>query len=179
MITRTYIQEMARYNCWQNNQLSKFLQKLSSEDLMRDRGAFFKSIMGTANHLVWGSWIWISRFDKGLTPDSDISKSALLCSDFEDWLTLCTTIDNRIIQWAKTLISQHTSKNKPVKDEIITGLFTWHSAAKNTKVTKPYAQCIVHMFNHQTHHRGQLHQMLTEVGFDAPVSDFVFLPNQN
>ncbi len=165
MITGAYAREMARYNRWQNNQLKGFLQAVPAEELARNRRAFFGSIMGTANHLLWGDWIWISRFDKGPGPGGGIPESVSICDGMADWLPLRDTIDDRIARWADTL-----------DDEVLSGSFTWYSAAKEADVTKPYDQCVIHMFNHQTHHRGQLHQMLTEVGSQAPVSDLVFLP---
>lgn len=167
MITGAYAREMARYGHWQNKQLAGFLRALSPEDLSRDRGAFFGSIMGTANHLLWGDWIWISRFDKGQGPGGGIPESVSLCADLAEWLPLRNKIDARIAEWAGTL-----------GDDLLIGDFTWYSAAKEADVTKSYAQCVIHMFNHQTHHRGQLHQMLTEVGSGAPVSDLVFLPQE-
>lgn len=167
MITAGYAQEMARYNHWQNSQLKGFLAALSNEELTRERGAFFGSILGTANHLLWGDWIWMSRFDKGQGPGGGIPESSSLCIDLAEWLPLRDQIDQRTTQWAASL-----------NDEDLRGPFTWFSAAKEADVTKPYAQCVIHFFNHQTHHRGQLHQMLTETGSAAPVSDLVFLPEE-
>lgn len=167
MIAGAFAREMARYNHWENSQLTAFLQELSPADLTRDRGAFFGSIMGTANHLLWGDWIWMSRFDKGAAPDGGIPESTSICADLAEWLPLRETIDARITDWAQTL-----------GDDPIEGSFTWFSAAKEADVTKPYAQCVIHMFNHQTHHRVQLHKMLTEAGSNAPVSDLVFLPEE-
>ncbi|WP_299660162.1 DinB family protein [uncultured Ruegeria sp.] len=165
MITGAYAREMARYSRWQNKQLKGFLRALPSEELVRDRSAFFGSIMGTANHLLWGDWIWISRFDKGPGPGGGIPDSVSICTGMADWMPLRDTIDARITRWADTL-----------GDTELSGSFTWYSAAKEADVAKPYVQCVIHMFNHQTHHRGQLHQMLTEAGSEAPVSDLVFLP---
>ncbi len=167
MITGAFVQQMARYNHWQNSQLKGFLTALPAETLMRDQGAFFGSIMGTANHLLWGDWIWMSRFDKGPGPGGGIPDSTGICPDLASWLPLRDQIDQRITGWADSL-----------GDTPLTGSFTWHSAAKEADVTRDYAQCIIHMFNHQTHHRGQLHQMLTQSGSAAPVSDLVFLPEE-
>ena len=174
MITGAFAQEMARYNQWQNSQLAEFLQALSPDELMQERGAFFGSIMGTANHLLWGDWIWMSRFDKGPGPESNIHRpgggiheSVHLCPDLDSWLALRVAMDDRISDWADTL-----------GDEVLLGPFTWYSAAKEADVTLPYAQCVMHFFNHQTHHRGQLHKMLTEAGSEAPVSDLCFMPKE-
>ena len=175
MITGAYAREMARYNKWQNSQLAEFLKALTPEELTCERGAFFSSILGTANHLLWGDWIWMSRFDKGEgplkqvhTPGGGIHESVHLCADLSGWLPLRDTIDDRILNWAETL------GNEPLN-----GPFTWYSAAMEADVTKPYAQCVIHMFNHQTHHRGQIHKMLTETGSQAPVSDLVFMPQED
>ena len=174
MITGAYARQMARYNRWQNSQLAEFLQVMSPEELIRERGAFFGSILGTANHLLWGDWIWMSRFDKGPGPESDIHRSGggihesvFLCEDLAAWLPLRDTIDARITRWADTL------GNAP-----LSGNFTWYSAAREAEITMPYAECVIHVFNHQTHHRGQLHKMLTEAGSPAPVSDLVFMPEE-
>lgn len=167
MITGAYAREMARYNHWQNSQLKEFLPALTATELTCERGAFFGSILGTANHLLWGDWIWMSRFDKGPAPVGGIPESKTLCSDLSEWLTLRDQIDQRISDWTASL-----------PEGVLTGSFTWHSAAKNRDITRSYAQCIMHFFNHQTHHRGQLHQMLTETGSAAPVSDLAFLPEE-
>ncbi|WP_170790997.1 DinB family protein [Ruegeria lacuscaerulensis] len=167
MITAAYAQEMARYNRWQNSQLKKFFSALTTEELNRERGAFFGSILGTANHLLWGDWIWMSRFDGGEGPDGGIPESTAICADVDEWVVLRDVVDTRIEGWVASL-----------KDEALSGPFTWFSAAKQADVTKPYAQCVMHFFNHQTHHRGQIHKMLTETGSAAPVSDLVFLPQE-
>lgn len=167
MISAAYAQEMARYNRWQNSQLKELLEALSATELEAERGAFFGSILGTANHLLWGDWIWMSRFDGGEAPLGGIPESKVLCYDLDAWVPLRDTVDDRIDRWVETL-----------SDETLAGPFTWFSAAKLDNVTKPYAQCVMHFFNHQTHHRGQIHQMLTETGSAAPVSDLVFLPQE-
>ncbi|WP_299889976.1 DinB family protein [uncultured Ruegeria sp.] len=167
MITGAYAREMARYNTWQSNQLAEFFEGLTQEELTRERGAFFGSILGTANHLLWGDWIWMSRFDKGEGPNCGIPESTAICADLSEWLPLRNSMDARITDWAKSL-----------GDGSLTGEFTWFSAAKQDDVTVPYARSIIHFFNHQTHHRGQIHKMLTETGSAAPVSDLVFMPQE-
>ncbi len=100
-----------------------------------------------------------------VAPDGGIPESVALCADLTTWLPLRSEIDARISDWADGL-----------GDDPLSGDFTWYSAAKMEDVTRPYAQCVIHMINHQTHHRGQLHHMLTDAGSEAPVSDLVFLP---
>jgi uncharacterized damage-inducible protein DinB len=165
MIDADYCRVMARYNRWQNTQLAGFLKDLPEAELGKDRGAFFGSILGTANHLLWGDWIWMSRFDGGPGPGGDIAHSVFICQDLAAWLPLREETDARISSWTDGL-----------GETLLSGPFTWFSAAAEAEVTKPYAQCIIHFFNHQTHHRGQIHAMLTATGSAAPVSDIAFLP---
>ncbi len=54
MINIDYIRTMARYNAWQNQSVFAAADTLDDEARNMDRGAFFKSIHGTLNHLLWG-----------------------------------------------------------------------------------------------------------------------------
>ncbi len=165
MIGSEYIREMARYNAWQNRQLFELLQAMDEDDLYRDRGAFFGSIMGTLGHLLWGDHIWMSRFDGGSAPEGGIAHSAGQHTRLDSWRAARETMDGRIVDWART-----------VDEAGLQGDLDWYSGAVGAQVTRPVALCVVHMFNHQTHHRGQVHAMLTAAGSGAPVSDLVFMP---
>ncbi|WP_425045528.1 DinB family protein [Primorskyibacter sp. S87] len=167
MISAGYARMMARYNAWQNSQLSERLEALGPVELLRDRGAFFGSIQGTLNHLLWGDGMWMARFDGGAPPSGDITQSASLCAGLPDWMTDRLAMDRRIVKWADGL-----------SDDRLDGDLSWFSGAAGRQVSKPLGLLVVHMFNHQTHHRGQIHQMLTETGSDAPVSDLFFLPEE-
>lgn len=165
MITREYCIEMARYNAWQNNQLHDILNGLTPEQLCRDHRAFFGSIIGTASHLVWGDAIWMSRFDGGKAPVVGIPDSAAQYGDLAGWWAARESLDARIQHWAAA-----------VETQWLQGDMTWFSGAMGREVTKPRNVCVTHMFNHQTHHRGQIHAMLTASGAAAPVSDLFYMP---
>ncbi len=166
MITPEYCRTMARYNAWQNSQLNEALEGASLEALRAERGAFFGSILGTLSHLLWGDQIWMSRFDPSVTaPDVGIPESADMCPTLAAWNAERQHLDGKISHWAES-----------VRAVDLTGELTWQSMALGREVCKTIALCVTHMFNHQTHHRGQLHQMLTSAGFEAPVSDLFYLP---
>lgn len=165
MITPDYALTMARYNAWQNKQLKAIFQAMDQAELWADRGAFFGSIMKTASHLVWGDWIWMSRFDGGSKPDVPGAQSTDLFANREQWAIARDRMDARIVRWAEGLSSVDLG-----------GSLTWHSGTVDADVSKPLALCVTHMFNHQTHHRGQIHAMLTAAGAKAPVSDLAFMP---
>ena len=156
---------MAQYNGWQNKGLCKVVETLEEDALRKDRGAFFGSIMGTLNHLLWGDLIWMSRFDGGESPENVIKDSVDLTATATDWATERFRTDGRIQLWADGL-----------KNADLTGDVTWFSGSILADVARPKATCIAHFFNHQTHHRGQIHAMLTAAGASPQATDLVFMP---
>jgi len=167
VITPEYCQTMARYNHWQNNELRDILKAMPEEELRKDRGAFFGSIMSTLNHLLWGDTLWMSRFDGGPGSDLGIPQSVDLTPSFAEWSRQRFLVDGRIREWAKGLHAVD-----------LVGVLTWFSGAMGREVSKPLAFCITHMFNHQTHHRGQIHAMITSAGHKAGVSDLFFMEDE-
>ena len=165
MITRDTVQMLARYNRWQNSQLQAAMQALSPEDLTAARGAFFGSILGTANHILWGDAIWMARFDGGPRLPGSIADSPGLFPTLAVWSAERFRMDGRITLWAERLRSVD-----------LAGTMTWESAAAGHVVTRPVAELVLHMFNHQTHHRGQIHALLTQAGVAAPVTDLCLMP---
>jgi len=165
MINAQYCKLMSRYNSWQNKQLLDCFQELSEDDVTRDRGAFFGSILATANHLLWGDKTWMSRFDGGPRPKVSGEHSTTLCANREDWCAERLRMDGRIRIWSEDLSPSD-----------LEGDLTWHSGATGQTQTRPLSLCVAHMFNHQTHHRGQIHAVITAAGCKAPVTDLVFMP---
>jgi uncharacterized damage-inducible protein DinB len=166
MITPAYCQEMARYNAWQNQSLYMAANALPAAAREQDRGAFFGSIRATLSHLMWGDLMWIARFDGGEGPGGSISDSA----QRYDWPALWAArpaLDARIAAWAWM-----------VSPEELAGEIRWHSFALVRDMAKPYALCAMHLFNHQTHHRGQVHAMLTAAGARPDDTDLPFMPDE-
>ncbi len=164
MITPAYVQTMARYNSWQNRSLYMAASGLTEAARQQDRGAFFGSIRGTLSHLLWGDTIWMSRFDGWEAPDSDITKTASFGGDWASLVTLRRTADDRILDWAAR-----------ATEADLAGELSWFSGAVKREVCKPRALLITHMFNHQTHHRGQVHAMLTAAGAKPDDTDLPFM----
>ncbi len=166
MIDAGYVRMMARYNAWQNRQLTELLAEMSDKDLRKDRGAFFGSIMATLNHLLWGDTLWMSRFEPRIDPPSvDPSEHTTFTPTFAVWSAERFRLDGGIRMWADTL------RTLDLKGDV-----TWYSAALDQSFVKKRDLCVAQMFNHQTHHRGQVHAMMTAVGVKAPVSDVVLMP---
>ncbi len=168
MIDRDYCRMMARYNAWQNGQVAEAAERLPETVLREDRGAFFGSILGTLNHLLWADLLWMARFDGGARPEGGIAESATLCPTLATWSAERFRTDGRIRLWADK-----------VRALDLTGDLRWFSGAQGREVSKPMAQCVVHFFNHQTHHRGQVHAMLTAAGCEGiGDTDLVFMPDE-
>ena len=154
MIRAEFTRTMSKYNKWQNNSLYSAANSLSDTDRKLDRGAFFGSIHETLCHLLWGDMIWMNRFaGTEMPPVGSIADSKAMFQDWDELWSIRTAFDETIIEWSKDL-----------DDAFMDGLLTWHSGALGRDVTKPVSMLITHMFNHQTHHRGQVHAMLTQAG---------------
>ncbi len=162
---------MARYNAWQNAQVTEYVLALPGEEVIRERGAFFGSILRTLSHVYWGDWIWMSRFDGGSAPANATSPQGGLPETTDLFPTAATwsadrfRMDGRIRLWAKDL-----------NDVDLLGDLTWYSGAAGREISLPKAQVVSQLFNHQTHHRGQVHAMLTAAGSPAPISDLALMP---
>jgi uncharacterized damage-inducible protein DinB len=164
MITPEYVRTMADYNRWQNRNLYGAADGLSDEARKEQRGAFFGSIHGTLNHLLWGDQIWMSRFAGTPRPKAPgIPNSVGMYEHWEDLERERATFDEVIIAWADKL-----------DPKWLEGDLTWHSGAMNRDVTKPKGMLVAHMFNHQTHPRGQVHCMLTQCGVKPGATDLPF-----
>ncbi|WP_375690656.1 DinB family protein [Pseudooceanicola sp. LIPI14-2-Ac024] len=168
MISPAYCVMMARYNSWQNQCLRRAMAQLSEGDLTADRGSFFKSILGTANHLLWGDRMWMSRFSDVAPPDCPIPESPNLTPTSAAWEAERFRLDGRIELWAEGLHAVD-----------LTGTLTWYSGALERETSKPYGLCVAHMFNHQTHHRGQIHAMLTAAGARTEDTDLFIMPDRD
>ncbi|MEL6959148.1 MAG: DinB family protein [Pseudomonadota bacterium] len=166
MITPEYCVTMARYNAWQNKGLRTLVEAMGEDDLRKDRGAFFGSIFATLNHLLWGDMLWMSRFDGGEGPDGGIGDSVDLTPKAREWSRLRFLTDGRIREWALSLDAVD-----------LVGDLSWYSGALQRDVKKPLAFCIAHFFNHQTHHRGQVHAMMTAAGQRPDDTDLFIMPD--
>ncbi|MEM6375089.1 MAG: DinB family protein [Pseudomonadota bacterium] len=166
MITPDFCRQMASYNLWQNEQIRQALEDQPANLLSEDRGAFFGSILGTLSHLLWGDLMWMARFEAGLdAPGGTLAESARMVSDFRRWQKMRRETDKTLCAWAAAL-----------PEEALQGDLVWFSAAAQKEMRSPLGLCVAHMFNHQTHHRGQVHAMMTAAQLRAPVSDLFLMP---
>jgi uncharacterized damage-inducible protein DinB len=164
MIGVDYVQRMALYNRWQNENLYGAAGGLTDEERHRERGAFFGSIHRTMCHLLWADQTWMSRFRDTPPP----VPMADLAAQHRDWMSLKSRrcdFDAEIVAWAEGLTS-----------EWLAGMHTYFSPSLGRQTSQSRWLYVSHFFNHQTHHRGQVHCMLTQAGRKPTDTDLPMMP---
>lgn len=166
MITPAYLQRMARYNRWQNENLYGAAHTLGDAARRQERGSFFGSIHATLSHILWADQVWMSRLSDWQKPDVGISSSTGLYDDWNALQTARAAADQKFITWADAS-----------RQADIDGDLHWYSGAMGQDMVRAKAICIMQVFNHQTHHRGQVHAMLTAAGAKPDDTDIPFMPD--
>jgi uncharacterized damage-inducible protein DinB len=166
MITPAYVRLMAEYNAEMNRRLYDAAARLSDAERKVDRGAFWQSIHRTLTHLLWGDAQWMSRFDNWPKPEVPIKQSAAMIDDFDTLRARRLKADVDIIVWANR-----------IDDAWLEEDLVWFSGAAQKDMRRKKGPLVVHFFNHQTHHRGQAHALLTACGQETGDTDlFLVVP---
>lgn len=152
---------LAAYNQWANERIYEAAADLDADEFGRDTGAFFKSMKGTLNHILVGDRVWMKRF----TGDGDAPASldTILFDDFDRLRLARQAEDKRIVQWVGSLT-----------DKAVAGRFTYMTITDMRTISQRLAPALDHLFNHQTHHRGQAHMILTVLGRPSVTLDLIY-----
>ena len=152
---------LARYNVWATARLLDAVRALPEEDYRRDVGLFFKSIHGTLNHLLVGEHLlWFVRFAEARSP------TVALDAEVEpDRVQLDARLREGAARWAPLIAS--------VKPDRWNGTLDY-TTMRGTAASLPFAATLAHVFNHGTHHRGQITAALTALGHPSPELDLVY-----
>ena len=168
-----YFSQLASYNQWMNRKLYEAAAGLPEEELHRERGAFFGSIFGTLNHIAIGDILWFKRisFDlpgmaslkyvAGLPPPA--FPNTPLRPTLAELATLRAAVDEAIIAFCAEI--------QPAR---LGAAFEWTST-KGLKSRKILGDVLQHVFNHQTHHRGQASTLFSQLGIDIGATDLLLL----
>ena len=140
----------AGYNAWCNERLYDAAALLSVADYRADRGAFFKSLHGTLNHLLVGDRIWMQRFTG--VRERPPSLDAILYDDFEALRAARRSQD--------TLISRYIDR---LSEDDLNRIIRYRTIVNPQTIEQALAPALDHFFNHQTHHRGQAHALLSAI----------------
>ena len=166
MIDPAGVRTLARYNAWQNASMLDAADALDDAARETDRGAVFGSIRATFSHLLWGDAMWMSRLAGWERPAGGIAETLVFETDWRRLRARRAEADAGIVGWADGL-----------GPEALADDLAWWSGAAGREITKPRALCVLHMFNHQTHHRGQIHAMLTAAGARPGDTDLFLAPD--
>ncbi len=155
--------DLASYNQWMNQRLYAVCAELTDAERRQDRGAFFKSIHGTLNHLLLGDRVWLSRFRGTQFRPRGLDEE--LYADFDELRRERERTDEDIIAWAASLT-----------DEALAGTLRYTTIVNPAPRTYETWVAVAQFFNHQTHHRGQVTALLSQCGKDYGVTDLIWLP---
>lgn len=151
---KSHFGKMAKYNAWANARLYGMARGLSDEAYRKNVGAFFGSLHGTLNHLLVTDRIWMRRFTG--TGDHPAKLNAIMFDDLPSLEVARKEEDNRIVQYVDRLSAEDLGKDLD------------YSTTSGTPQRNPLRDLLAHLFNHQTHHRGQAHMILTVLGTREP-----------
>ncbi|MFT7690776.1 MAG: putative damage-inducible protein DinB [Porticoccaceae bacterium] len=168
---RYHLEILGRYNQCLNSKIYLAASQLSEKGLAENHGAFFGSILGTLNHIMVGDIIWLKRFAKH--PSSMVSLSGvvelpdptsldqIVCNDFASLHSLRVWLDKQIIDWLAE-----------ITDSDLDNIIDYKTTMGETH-RKQYDSLILHFFNHQTHHRGQISTLLSQLCIDIGATDLL------
>lgn len=155
-------QLFAEYNVWATQRLVKHLAEMSDIDFNQNVGLYFKSITGTLNHLLLGEHsLWYARFKHGISPI--VSLDTILHTEKQRLL-------NELVQKAQHWVEFVDG----LDDTKLKGNLTYQRAS-GTPMSLPYAATLLHVFNHGTHHRGQVTAAMTALEYQCPELDLVYM----
>lgn len=173
MSDKQHFELLAQYNRWMNDNLYRAVSALTPQDIAQTRGAFFGSILGTLNHILVADITWLSRIRShhhsiaALQPLDSLpvprALNQILFEDFGELGNARRTVDEVILQFI---------------DEVPVGILEGALHYRNMRgdrMNKKLAAVLVHFFNHQTHHRGQVTALLSQAGVDYGVTDLIVM----
>jgi uncharacterized damage-inducible protein DinB len=165
----------ARYNAWINQSLLEASLSVSVEAQNQDQNVFFHSLTGSWNHIMVGDLLWLNRLAK-IFPilDDQMDKwpkptklNQILYSNLEALAKPRQQLDELIIQWCDFL------RESDSEDRL-----QYHNSREELQV-RPLPDVLQHLFNHQTHHRGQITALLSQLGVDYGPTDFIAMPGDD
>lgn len=160
-MVRSYFLMLANYNLWATERLFDGLDDVSEYDYRRDVGLFFKSIHGTLNHLIVGEhMLWFRRFNEGISP-----KVALDSEVYYERSDVSNALVGGAKSWSKAILEWPS--------ECWVGSLQY-TTMRGFPASLPFAATLGHVFNHATHHRGQVSAAMTHLGYKCPELDMVY-----
>jgi uncharacterized damage-inducible protein DinB len=161
MQLREHFRRLARYNRWANVRLYEAVRSLSAEAFHAPRSGFFGSLCGTLNHLYVGDRCWLARLEGIPVPHRRLDEVPHPLFDH---------------LWAARQVEDHRILRlmDEASEDWLGRTLSYKSMATDQDMSLPVDVAILHLFNHQTHHRGQAHAMLSSTEAAPPELDLSF-----
>jgi uncharacterized damage-inducible protein DinB len=177
MSRTTYVRRMATYNQWMNSRLYAACATLPAEALAADRKAFFGSIIGTLNHLATADIHWLKRF--AAHPAGYVALEAVTALPTPASLDqLHTPALAQLQDLRERLDAAILGLAEAVTEADFEHTVSWINS-RGQASRKNFFELLMHFFNHQTHHRGQVTTLLSQEGVDMGPTDLLLLiPNE-
>lgn len=171
-----HIYQMADYNQWMNQKVYEAVSAMGPERMHEDKGAFFGSIFASLNHICVGDTLWLKRFADVLqsydaySPIQALpmpeSLDVFLANNFNDLKDRRVLLDEALLEISGLLTDEELLQ--PIS----------YTNSKGVLAKKTLFNLLMHVFNHQTHHRGQITTLLSQSNIDIGITDLVFIqPN--
>lgn len=156
---REHFEGLARYNAWANHRLYGAVEQLPAAEIELTRpAAFFGSILGTLDHILRADRFWLGNIEHRAGPAGDDrpaeSFAALKAARQDEDRRIIALIDRLEPRHFRIRVAYQNDKGQPFET--------------------PLSQVLTHLFNHQTHHRGQAHALVKEAGADPPPLDYAY-----
>ncbi len=159
---KEYFQTLARYNLWATRKLYTHIDRLPEDDYRRDAGLFFRSVHGTLNHLLVAEHlIWYVRFAEGRSPRHALDEEAE-----PDRARLREQLIDGAARWPAWIAT--------LDDARCAGRIEY-TTTRGVAQSLPFAPTLGHVFNHGTHHRGQISAAITGMGHPCPEIDLIWM----
>lgn len=159
---RAHLALLAKYHEWATRRLLEHIDALPEPDYRRDCGLFFRSVHGTVNHLLVAEHgIWWRRFAEGVSP-----KLALDAEIEPDRVRARAALIDAAGRWPAFVASVDAARWSGRLD---------YTSTKGEPRSLPFAATLAHVFNHGTHHRGQISAAITAMGHACPELDLLWV----
>jgi uncharacterized damage-inducible protein DinB len=161
---RGYFASLARYHAWATAKLYEHVDRLDDADYRKDAGLFFKSVHGTLNHLLVAEHaLWFPRFAEG------VSNKVALDAELEgDRVALRDRLLAAVPRWQALIASFDDAR-------FVETSTLDYTTTRGIDQSLPFAPTLGHVFNHATHHRGQITAAVTAMGYPCPEIDWVWM----
>ncbi|MBL8574950.1 MAG: damage-inducible protein DinB [Hyphomicrobiaceae bacterium] len=163
---KDHFRMLAAYNTWANKLMFDCIAQLGEADYHKPMGAYFSSINRTLNHVLVADQVWLARFNGEVEP-YDTLDDLVLYEDFADMRGARAKCDGHI----EAMVSLLTAED-------IAAVFRFRTLRKPLVEAMPMSHALAHFFNHQTHHRGQVSVMLTQLGLKTPAMDMLYFQRE-